>query len=70
MINDIKKLNISKNVNLHMMKSKKFKTDLIGVYIKRPLREEEATKNALLSRLLDRATASYPTSKDFAIKLE
>ena len=42
---------------------KKFKTDLISVYFLRPLTMEEATLNALLTRILDRGTAKYPTAQ-------
>jgi len=70
MINGIDKRKLSKNVNLHLVKSDKFKTDLVGVYIKRPLNQEEAAKNALLTRVIERATKTYPTAKELAVKLE
>ncbi len=70
MINGIDKRQLSNNVHLHLVKSDKFKTDLVGVYIKRPLNEDEAAKNALLTRIIERATMAYPTSKALAIKLE
>jgi predicted Zn-dependent peptidase len=70
MINEIDKRKLSDKVHLHLIKSDKFKTDLIGVYIKRPLRQDEAAKNALLTRVIERATTEYPTAKELAIKLE
>ncbi len=70
MINGIDKRKLSDNVNLHLVKSDKFKTDLVGVYIKRPLNQEEAAQNALLTRVIERATMKHPTSKELAIKLE
>lgn len=70
MINKIDKRQLSDHVQLHLVKSDKFKTDLIGVYIKRPLRTEEAAKNALLTRVIERASSTYPTSKELAIQLE
>lgn len=70
MINGIDKRQLSENVNLHLVKSDKFKTDLVGVYIKRPLNQEEAAKNALLIRVIERATMNHPTSKQLTIKLE
>lgn len=70
MINGIDRRQLSKNVNLHLVKSDKFKTDLVGVYIKRPLNQEEAAKNALLTRVIERATKTYPTAKELAVKLE
>lgn len=70
MINSIDTRKLSDHVNLHLVKSDKFKTDLVGVYIKRPLCQEEAALNALLTRVIERATENYPTSKELAIKLE
>ena len=49
MISEMKDIEIQEGVNLHLLKSEKFKTDLIGVYIKRPLKEKEASMNALLT---------------------
>lgn len=63
MIDARKTLEIGKNVELHLIKSKKFKTDLINVYYLRPLTMEEATKNALITRILDRGCAKYPTAQ-------
>lgn len=63
MIDARKTLEIAKNVELHLIKSKKFKTDLISVYYLRPLTMEEATKNALITRILDRGCAKYPTAQ-------
>ncbi|MEA1975919.1 MAG: pitrilysin family protein [Bacillota bacterium] len=70
MRSDIKIIEIDKGVKLHLIKSEKFKTDLIGVYIKRPLKESEASKNAVLTRILERGTASYPTAKEFNENLD
>lgn len=63
MIDARKTIEIAKNVELHLIKSKKFKTDLISVYYLRPLTMEEATKNALITRILDRGCAKYPTAQ-------
>ena len=70
MISDIKIIEIDKSVKLHLIKSEKFKTDLIGVYIKRPLKESEASKNAILTRILERGTVNYPTAKEFNENLD
>lgn len=69
MINKIEIVNLKENVNLHLMKSNKFKTDLIGISLKRQLREEEATMNTLITRILERGTQNYPTIKELNNKL-
>lgn len=56
---------LEENVRLHVIPSKKFKTDLLGVYFSTSLSMENATKNALLSCLLDQGTKSYPTRQLF-----
>lgn len=63
MIDALKTKNLAPNFNLHMIKSKKFKTDLINLYFLRPLTREEATLNALLTRVLDRGTQKYKSSQ-------
>jgi predicted Zn-dependent peptidase len=70
MINDLKIMDLAEGVRLHLVQSEKFKTDLIGVYIKRPLSEEEASKNALLTRVLHRGTGELPTSTEVNRRLE
>ncbi len=63
MIDEIRVIEMADQVKLHLIKSDKFKTDLIGVYIKRPLNEKEATYNTLLTRILEQGTRSWPNSK-------
>lgn len=63
MIDALKTINVSTNFNLHLIKSEKFKTDLINLYFLRPLTKEEATLNTLLTRILDRGTKKYSTSQ-------
>jgi len=70
MINDIKIVEINKKIRLHLIESSKFKTDLIGIYIKRPLKESEASMNAVLTRMLERGTMKYKTTKEFNEKLD
>lgn len=63
MIDALKMIEIAPNVNLHFVKSKKFKTDLVSLYFLRPLTKEEATLNALLTRMIDQGTAKFPTAQ-------
>lgn len=70
MIEDIKKIEISNNVNLHLIKSNKFKTNLSSIFLKRPISLNEATKNMLLVRVLEKANSYHPTPRDLSKKLE
>jgi len=70
LLNRIDPINISDNIRLHVIKTDKFKTNLMSVYMQRPLTNEEVTKNALLSMVLSRGTKSFPTSKEMAKTLE
>lgn len=70
MTKDIEAIKLHNRLNLYMVKTKKFKTDLIGIYIKRHLKKEEAAKNALLTRLLLRGTEQHPSTKALNIHLE
>lgn len=63
MIEEIRVIEMADQVKLHLIKSDKFKTDLIGVYIKRPLNEREATYNTLLTRILEQGTESWPNAQ-------
>lgn len=63
MINNTTRHTLYEGVNLHLVQSDKFKTVLFGIYIKRPLRESEVALNALLSRVLDKATDKYKTQR-------
>ncbi len=58
------------NVNLHLIKEKKFKTNLIKVYFQRPLSAQEVTYNALIPMILQRGTSHYKTAKALSKKLE
>lgn len=70
MLDILGQMELNKSVKLHTIKSSKFKTDLIGVYIRRPLLKEEATKNALLSMLINKGTEEYPSFLELNRKLE
>ena len=63
MINYTKTVTLNEGINLHLLHSEKFKTVLFGLYIKRPLDRGEVALNALLSRVLDKATSEHPTAR-------
>lgn len=61
---------LRQNINLHVIKDNKFKTNLIKVYFQRPLTNSEVTDNALIPMILKRGSTQYQTAKDISIKLE
>ena len=70
MINHKTTAELHEGVNLHMVHSDKFKTVLFGLYIRRPLNESEVAYNALLSRVIDKATSTLPTERALNQALE
>ncbi|MBN2261035.1 MAG: insulinase family protein [Clostridiales bacterium] len=70
MIEGIEKYEITQNFKIRVVKSKKFKTDLIGLFLLRPLNDKEASQLALISRLLTRGSMKYKSAKLFNDKLD
>jgi predicted Zn-dependent peptidase len=70
MIHNVKSKKIHKRLKLYEIDTKKFKTDLIGVYIKRPLNEKEAAYNTLISRILTQGTENYTSAKKLQQRLD
>lgn len=52
------------------LESNKFKTNLSALFITIPLKEDECTKNALLTSVLRRGTETYKTQEEISKKLE
>lgn len=67
---NMRTVQINNRLNGYMVKTEKFKTDLIGIYVKRRLLKSEVGLNTLLSRLLVRGTQAYPTTKKLNTYLE
>ena len=61
---------LNDGVNLSFTNMDKFKTNLMSVYIVRPLNREEITKNVLLPLILKRGTQNYKTSLEIERKFE
>ena len=70
MVDTVSTIVLGESVRLHVIKTEKFKTNLISAYMQRPLVKEEVTQNALLSMVLPRGTKSYLTTKEIAKTLE
>ena len=61
---------ISDGVNLNIINTDKFKTELISIYFILPLEKDYATLNALLPLVLRRGTKKFKTSLEIQKRLE
>lgn len=67
---DIKNIEIKKGINLHIIKTNKFKTNLLAVFLSTPLSRENVTKNALIPAVLRRGSKTKPSQDEISIALE
>ena len=65
-----KTIELFDGINLHIIKTDKFKTNLLAVFMLTDLNRENVTKNTLIPAVLRRGTTKLQTMKDIAIKLE
>ena len=68
-MNYIKK-EIKKGINMHKIRTNKFKTNLFAVFLTTPLSRENVTKTALLAAVLRRGTNNIKTQDHISKKLE
>ncbi len=64
------RIKIGNGIYLNLVKTDKFKSNLLSFYFLRPLSKEEVTKNALLPLVLKRGTEEYTTNLQIQKKLE
>lgn len=64
------RINIGNGINLNLISTNKFKSNLFSYYFMRPLSKEEVTKNALLPLVLKRGTQEFSTNLEIQKKLE
>ncbi len=69
-MDNIKKINLYDNINLTLIPSKKFKTNLVSIYVQRVLDRNEVTKNALLPNMITNASNKYNSLRYISNKLE
>ena len=67
---EYKKSEIKKGINLHTIKTGKFKTNLIAIFLTTKLERETVTKNAVISALLRRGSKNMPTQEQISKELE
>lgn len=61
---------IKNGVRARLLKSNKFKTNIVGVFFSTELSKDNVTKNALIPAILRRGSVKYPTMRDISIELE
>lgn len=66
----MKKINIEKGIDLHLIETNKFKTNLLAVFLTTPLQKETVTKNALIPAVLRRGSQNMKTQDEISIALE
>lgn len=66
----MEKINIKKGIDLHIIETNKFKTNLLSVFLTTPLNNDTITKNALIPAVLKRGTANMQTQNEISISLE
>ena len=66
----MKNIEIKKGINLHIIKTNKFKTNLLAVFLTAPLSKDTVTKNALIPAVLRRGSKTKITQNEISIALE
>ena len=65
-----KEKEIKKGIKLHEIKTDKFKTNLIAIFLSMPITKENVTKNSLISAILRRGSKNMPTQEQISQELE
>jgi len=63
-------IEIKKGINLHIIKTNKFKTNLLSVFLSTPLSKEKVTLNAIIPAILRRGTNNLKSQDEISIALE
>lgn len=61
---------VKNGINIHLLKTNKFKTNLFSVFLTVPLEKQTVTQNALVAAVLRRGTFQMPTQDEISKKLE
>lgn len=67
---NITNLEIKSGINLHMIKTNKFKTNLLAVFLSTPLQKEKVTFNGLIPAVLRRGSKNMQSQEKISISLE
>jgi len=63
-------MELCRGVRANLVRTDKFKTNMLGVFFSVPMTLENASINALIPAVLRRGTNNYPTMKEISKKLE
>ena len=69
-MNNLTNLELKKGINLHIIKTNKFKTNLLAVFLSTPLQKEKVTLNGLIPAVLRRGSKNMPSQEEISINLE
>ena len=61
---------IKEGIKLHTIKTEKFKTNLVAVFLTTKLNKENVTKNALISMILRRGSKNMNSQEEISKKME
>ena len=61
---------LKEGINVHIINTEKFKTNLLSVFLTTPITKEKVTKSALLPMVLRRGSKQMPTSEEISKTLE
>ena len=67
---EYKENEIKQGIKLHMINTKKFKTNLIAIFLTTELKRETVTKNALISTILRRGSKNMHTQEEISKQME
>lgn len=65
-----KKIDVKQGIELHMINTNKFKTNIIAVFLTTDINREDVTKNALISAILRRGSKNMPSQEIISKELE
>ncbi|SHJ56052.1 EF-P 5-aminopentanol modification-associated protein YfmF [Tepidibacter formicigenes] len=69
-MDNVERINLGNGINLTFIDTNKFKTNLVSVYIQRPLDKKEVTKNALIPIVLKNGSQNYKSQREISRKLD
>ena len=64
------KIKLKEGINLHIINTNKFKTNLLAVFLTTPLNREDVTKNALIPMVLRRGSKELTNLEKISNKLD
>lgn len=67
---EYEKIKIKEGINLHLLNTQKFKTNLIAIFLTTPLSKEYVTYDAVISSVLRRGSKNMPSQEQISKELE